>query len=125
MPHKDPEKARLRHLRYRKPESYKKSKRKAYLKFKFSITIEQHKQLMVKQKGLCAICGEPENIQEKGKKRRLSIDHDHKTGQVRGLLCSQCNNGLGRFKDRPDLLISAANYLMKNEVKHGNADIAG
>lgn len=55
--------------------------------------------------GICEICG------EKGNARALSVDHCHKTNQLRGLLCSQCNVGLGYFKDNPTLLRKAAEYL--------------
>lgn len=72
----------------------------------YGITPEQHAEIMVKQNGLCAICSGP---CKSG--RRLAIDHDHSTGRVRGLLCASCNNGLGRFKDDPALLVAAANYL--------------
>lgn len=59
------------------------------------------------QAGRCAICnGEPT-----GRWKTLHIDHDHKTGQVRGLLCNECNTALGMFRDSADLLRKAAEYL--------------
>lgn len=58
--------------------------------------------------GLCDICGEEQNIE---RLNRLCVDHDHETGRIRGLLCINCNSGLGRFKDSPDLLRNAADYL--------------
>lgn len=51
----------------------------------------------------CAICDSAEP---------LVVDHDHKTGAIRGMLCNHCNRGLGHFKDDPILLELAANYLM-------------
>lgn len=55
----------------------------------------------------CAVCGEPPT------RRRLDVDHDHKTGAVRGLLCSDCNIALGKFRDDPDRLRAAADYLVR------------
>lgn len=69
---------------------------------------EDYDALFVKQKGLCAICG---RSPEEG--TFLHIDHDHETGRVRGLLCSPCNFGLGRFEDDPDRLRAAVRYLSK------------
>lgn len=67
------------------------------------------------QGGECAICDA--EIPAVSEDRYLSacVDHDHKTGKVRGLLCWDCNVGLGKFLDNPDLLVSAAEYLRKNE----------
>jgi hypothetical protein len=45
----------------------------------------------------------------------LAMDHDHRTGAIRGLLCNNCNRGLGRFKDSPDLLESALRYLKREQ----------
>lgn len=70
----------------------------------FGITREAYAEMEAVQGGRCAICGE---VPEKS----LHIDHDHKTGQVRGLLCGHCNRGLGLFRDDPDRLKAAARYL--------------
>lgn len=55
----------------------------------------------------CEICDNPPS----GRTKALALDHDHKTGKFRGWLCSSCNQGLGRFKDNPELLTRAATYL--------------
>ncbi len=75
------------------------------LKRNYGITIEEYKDMYIKQNGLCAICEEPEQTIS------LSVDHDHITGKIRGLLCTNCNNGLGRFKDDSARLRSALSYL--------------
>lgn len=67
--------------------------------------------LREEQNGLCAICSTPENATPKG---TLHLDHDHKTGFTRGLLCSNCNMGIGQFKDDPTLLLKAIRYLRKH-----------
>ena len=70
-----------------------------------------------KQKSVCKICGKtvhkaPEN--SKDKKNQAVIDHDHKTGKLRGLLCHQCNVGIGNFKDSIDRMLNAILYLSRN-----------
>ena len=70
-----------------------------------------------KQKPMCKICGKnvhkaPEN--SKDKKNQAVIDHDHKTGKLRGLLCHQCNVGIGNFKDDIDRMLNAILYLSRN-----------
>lgn len=64
------------------------------------------------QGGVCAVCDKPERRRSKlGNLRRLAVDHCHKTGRIRSLLCADCNTGLGLFLDSPDLLTKAAEYL--------------
>lgn len=63
-----------------------------------------------RQQGRCAICGTRE---EDAPKRRLHVDHDHTTNVVRGLLCSQCNIGIGQFKDDPVRMLAAIEYLKR------------
>lgn len=88
------------------PEA-KERQRASNLKRAFNITIEEWEALYVAQGGCCAICHRPD-ARGRG---RLHVDHDHASGRVRGLLCTNCNNGLGRFQDDPVLLASAIDYL--------------
>jgi hypothetical protein len=74
---------------------------------KYGITAQQYDEMFQKQNGGCAICGTKKN----GKKMNFIIDHDHKTDAVRALLCTQCNAGLGNYRDSPSLLRKAAAYL--------------
>lgn len=77
-----------------------------HYKSRYGITNEEYERLREGQNSLCAICEKP---QREG--RPLYVDHDHYSGEVRGLLCHGCNTGLGGFRDNPDLLASAAHYL--------------
>lgn len=69
---------------------------------KYGISAEELAQLETARKGRCDICG---------KSRKLVIDHDHKTGKVRGMLCSPCNTALGLFRDKPKIMRRAAKYV--------------
>ena len=78
----------------------------AHIKAKYGVTRLEYAALVAVQHNSCAICG------EKCKRyKRLSVDHDHATGKVRGLLCQECNHGIGKFGDDPDRLRKAAIYL--------------
>src|SRR5574341_2409650 len=77
-------------------------------KHKYNIELDDYNRMFKKQKGRCAICG----IHQSKLKKRLSIDHNHKNGKVRGLLCDRCNFGIGIFHDRKTLLFSAIQYLI-------------
>ncbi len=76
-----------------------------------------YESLLESQDGRCAICGRTE-ADSRG--HRLHVDHCHATGRVRGLLCGDCNLGLGKFGDSPDLLAKAAVYLRPRKRKKGN-----
>lgn len=81
------------------------------LKYKgYGITLEQRDELERKQHGLCAICQQPPHP-----KKPLHVDHCHKTGRVRGLLCNQCNRLLGLAQDDRERLWAASLYLQANE----------
>lgn len=70
--------------------------------------------MLEEQNGVCAICRCKEKIINKnGKKWLLAIDHNHKTGKIRGLLCNSCNIGLGRFNEDIKLLKKAIEYLRR------------
>jgi len=79
----------------------------------YGISIEQYKHMFKNQKGVCAICKEPETqIHNKTKQvLNLCVDHNHVTGQVRGLLCKKCNMALGLLQDSVELLQTATKYL--------------
>lgn len=87
------------------------------LKKRYNMSLEDFNSLLGAQNGLCAICGHPET----SRYRRLSVDHDHNTGKIRGLLCSGCNSGLGRFKDDPARVERALLYLTKHQMRGKDA----
>jgi hypothetical protein len=86
----------------------KQATRKFLIK-RYGLTHGEFDEMLAAQNGACAICGRTDS----GRKttENLHIDHCHKTGKIRGLLCDLCNNGLGRFCDNPNLLRKAAAYL--------------
>jgi hypothetical protein len=95
-------------LRTKARENYHKTKELVQdrrLKQKYGISNNDYKQLQDSQENKCAICNRKQN------NKRLAVDHNHKTGKVRGLLCEKCNRALGMFCDDIYLLEKAATYL--------------
>ena len=88
------------------------------LKCVYGINEAIYNELLEKQGGVCAICHKPETAiyYRSGLVMMLSIDHDHQTGKVRGLLCTSCNHALGAFHDDIDFMRNAINYLSMNNV---------
>jgi hypothetical protein len=82
--------------------------KRAYNAQKYGISPEQYLAMIDAQKGKCAICNEAPSSE-----RGLHVDHDHVTGQVRGLLCHHCNVALGSFREDESLLLSAIDYIRK------------
>ena len=80
-----------------------------HISYTYNLTAEQYEDILQKQESKCAICGTVNSINKRV--GGLFIDHDHDTNIVRGLLCHQCNAGLGYFKDNVNLLNNAINYL--------------
>ena len=80
------------------------------LKYSYGINLDEYNDIFKKQGGICVICRRPQSAVE----RKFAVDHDHVTGKVRGLLCSRCNLGLGKFMDDINLLYSAIDYLKSN-----------
>jgi hypothetical protein len=89
----------------------KQQRRKLKLKH-YGITPEQYNEIFNRQKGKCAICGKPQTEL----KKRLHIDHNHITGEIRGLLCFNCNLILGMSNDNSEQLRNAADYLDKKTI---------
>lgn len=100
-----------RQWRNNNPEKAKNLDLKKY----YGITLQEYEVLFNQQAGCCAICGgkETTNSQD-GAPRRMPVDHCHRTGRIRGLLCTQCNRGLGMFGDDRARLLAAAEYLAKH-----------
>lgn len=80
-----------------------------YLRYGYGITLQDYNELLEAQGGGCGICGVL--VDRVG--RMLAVDHNHNTGKVRGILCSDCNTALGLLKDSPELLSKAITYLVK------------
>jgi hypothetical protein len=89
-----------------KGEKQTRANKRYNLKQLYGITIKQFEQMLAAQDYRCAIC--PRSLKGRG---TAHVDHDHRTGRVRGILCTSCNNGLGRFQDSPATLRRAARYL--------------
>lgn len=83
---------------------------------KFGLTEAAYERLNISQSGLCAICRQPEEIIDprNGKPRSLAVDHDHKTGNNRELLCGSCNRALGFLKEDLLRVESMAAYIKKH-----------
>lgn len=90
----------------------------ADLKKKYGITLTDYNVLLVNQKGVCAICGKPETQvhHKSGLPYSLSVDHCHKTGKVRELLCNWCNKALGLLQDDLEYMKKLESYLKKYTV---------
>ncbi len=81
------------------------------LKKIFGISLKQYQDMYFSQGGVCAICLKSEWVKRSGKVRSLCVDHCHATGKVRGLLCANCNKGIGHLKDNSENLRRAIKYL--------------
>lgn len=92
---------------------YRRREREQNLRRKYGFGQEEYDKLVDSQNGLCAICKRPPS---KGRGKRLHVDHDHTTGNIRGLLCGSCNTSLGGFMDDTDLLESAIMYLKNSKA---------
>lgn len=92
-------------------------KKNSHLVYDFGITLEDYNDMLIKQDFKCAICGS--KLPKNSKAKHFVVDHDHKTGKVRGLLCQCCNFGLGQFQDNIENLKNAIRYL---EERNGAMD---
>lgn len=78
------------------------------------ITTEQYRLIMDEHNGQCDICGTTE---PGGPHKTFNLDHDHETGEIRGILCRRCNTSIGQFQDSVTLLRKAADYLNKHQTR--------
>ena len=97
---------RVRAWRVRNRDRRNEQMREIHLRNKFGLTVDEYSRILQAQGGVCALCeGAPTP------RISLHVDHDHGTGEIRGLLCVRCNNALGLFREDPDLLKRAARYV--------------
>lgn len=103
--------------RYRCQICQKRYNKNTNLKRDFNITISEYEDMVLEQDGKCAICNSLETTKsskDPSKTKRLAVDHCHSSLKVRGLLCSNCNTALGKFKDNIEFLKNAISYLEKH-----------
>lgn len=108
------------------PEGYRLYQRNNQLKVKFGMTLEGYAEMLASQGGRCAICGSTDP--GRSRKGNFAVDHDHACcpGQnscgrcVRGLLCSDCNQGIGFLKDDPKVIESALDYLSTHTARQSD-----
>ena len=84
--------------------------RKSALLARYGLSMAQYESILAVQSGCCAICLKSVDVIN-GKARHFSVDHNHTTGKVRGILCNNCNLGIGALGDRLELLQRAVVYL--------------
>ena len=109
----------IRSTEYARKNRHKIPTTKYSLKRRYGITEEQYAEMLESQGYKCAICG----ADQCSSGRNFAVDHNHETGKVRGLLCSNCNTSLGRFKDNRQILLNALAYLEKHnefDLSHGS-----
>lgn len=100
-------------------EEFKDTARDQRFRRAYGISLSEYETLSAAQGHCCAICSRPERVKSAQLDgiKRLAIDHDHGTGAVRGLLCHDCNTGLGSFQDREDIVLRAVAYLQAHKVQ--------
>lgn len=83
------------------------------MKMEYGLSPQEYDEMLMKQGGVCAICGKEEIEPYNSTVRigRLCVDHNHETGELRGLLCMRCNRGIGLFRDDANILKRASEYL--------------
>jgi hypothetical protein len=100
----------------RRTKSDRKKGFRAHLKFAYGITVTEFNRLLSQQNYACAACLKPETVRRRtarktSRRPRLSVDHCHNTGRVRGLLCLKCNTALGLLRDDPAIVLGLLIYL--------------
>lgn len=101
----------VRKAKWHSDPGYRANQRAIQLRSNYGLTVERYDEMLAQQGGLCAICANPPKPDGNRAASRLVVDHDHETGQVRRLLCNNCNRALGYFGDDIATLTSALHYL--------------
>ena len=98
---------------------YSPEKRSEQIVKSYGLTLEKYELILALQGGGCAICKSKEAKTKRN--GRFCVDHDHQTGEVRGLLCAPCNRGIGLLQDKIEVLESATNYLKNHQERSRRA----
>ncbi len=98
--------------RKRSPEAEKRLREQHVFKV-FGLSVDGYNEMFATQKGMCAICG----THQSELKKLFAVDHDHETGNVRGLLCQKCNTAIAFLKDDAEIMENAIVYLNKRKVR--------
>ena len=85
--------------------------RERQLKHKYGLTTAEYEAKLESQGGVCQICKRPPS---ENSSKKFPVDHDHKTGKIRDILCQSCNHMLGNAKDNPNILQNAIFYLAQH-----------
>ena len=101
-------------VNHRSRENQQLYNRRGKLKRQYQLSLEEYDALLSQQNNCCAVCKTKE---PGGNSPHFKIDHDHRTGLIRGLLCNRCNSGLGHFRDNPVTLHAAAEYLRQQSPR--------
>jgi hypothetical protein len=107
--------ARYKRYGANKPPEDPRHSRDRTLRYKYGIGCDEYDRRLIEQDGRCAICRGIKTYCSVGD--FFSVDHDHSTGDVRGLLCGHCNRGLGMMSDDPVRLRAAADYLERARIR--------
>lgn len=109
--------------KYRQTEKYIQKRRGREYKARYGLSMEEYQQMLADQNGVCAICSLPEtSYNTRGTIKPLCVDHCHKTGKVRKLLCNACNQVIGRADDNIAILEKAIEYLKENNFGYFRID---
>ena len=95
----------------------------SYLRKSFDISLNEYHNMVAAQGNRCAMCEKPETEMRNGEIKALSVDHNHTTGAVRGLLCSACNKAIGLLKEDRELFFAGVRYLDKHAEKNETMNI--
>lgn len=103
-------KTRAHHAKYKESEDYQERKKTSYYKRNYGMSLDDRAKMLEQQNNSCKIC----KIPLKNLGGHTHTDHDHVTEKVRGILCTNCNRGLGHFQDNTGLLMEAIKYLQSH-----------
>lgn len=108
--HREYQKNSYHEHKHKRPYDYE-ADRDSKLKRTYGISYSEYLTMLEAQGGCCAICG----TSDTGKRKAFAVDHNHTTGKVRGLLCSNCNTGIGNLKEDEGIMLRAMEYLRNTQ----------